>query len=509
MKRTATRFSTAAGLALIGGLLVAPSARALELDWSGQFRAEANLVHNYALDSGNNNIPDGNRVNAKGYYIRGGGEGNAYFQNLFMRLRPKIVVNDNIYIKSEFWLGDPVYGMFGNAVPYTTDQTQFYSNQSRGSIITAQRFWAEYMSDIGTAQVGRAPLNWGLGIVWNNGDGIWDKYQSTGDVIRLVSKFGAFTFSPAIIKYSQGNNIGGAFAPSTNGGTGTAVSGGGGMEEYSVSAKYENPDEDFEGGVNFIKRLSGPAQDRYVGWDGKGAGMHLNIWDIYARKKFGTVSLGAEVPLTSGDVEGAHYSTYAAALEGNWKISDSWETNVRAGHAPGQPNIVNPSPSDFKAFFFNPNYRLGLIMFNYQLANFAGPNTTNNSNVSGNQLASPYDNPIVNANYLSLNLAYHLEKWHFHGNYIYAKANEVATQNGYFYNTWSRQFVAYNGGNAQSNSLGWEMDYGLSFQWDDNFIFAADTGFFFPGDFYKFSNTTTDNALGTVWATVFRVGTTF
>src|SRR5581483_12091168 len=97
--------------------------------------------------------------------------------------------------------------------------------QSRGSVITAQRYWGEFDSDIGIFEIGRAPLDWGLGLIWNRGDGIWgrgskktdhpedkketygrpwDRYESTGDQVRLVSRFGSFIFSPAYILYSAG-----------------------------------------------------------------------------------------------------------------------------------------------------------------------------------------------------------------------------------------------------------------------------------------------------------------
>ena len=379
------------------------TAQALDLDWSGQFRAESHWVRNYSLDS-SNIMTDGTRTASGGYYIPGGGASTASFQTLFMRLRPKVVVNDNVYLKTEWWLSDPVFGIFGNASPYTTDQKQYYSTQSRGSAITAQRFWAEFMSDAGTFQVGRIPLHYGLGIIWNSGEGIWDRYESTGDAIRLVSKFGAFHFIPGIIKYSTGNTIGGAcnFA----GGTCTPVTGGASVMDYSLIFKYENPDEDFEGGVNFIKRIAGAAQDPTAGYLGVGSiaaapapvGMHFNTWDLYGKKKFSSFTLSGEIPITSGTIGSLEYKTFAVALEGNWKISDAWETTIRAGQAPGQPNSTSGTADKYRAFYFNPNYHLGLVMFNYQLAGLAGLQSLNNSAATTENLTSPFNNPIVNGN---------------------------------------------------------------------------------------------------------------
>jgi hypothetical protein len=496
------------------------SAWSMELDWSGQFRTEAHYLRNYSMDSSDIGvIDDPIRTNAGGYYIPGGGASAAQFQTLFLRLNPKLVVNDNIYIKSEWWFGDPVFGFFGDSAPLTKDQSQYYSTQSRGATVSAQRLWADFLTDIGTVQVGRAPLHWGLGVFWNGGEGLWDRYMSTGDVIRLVSKFGAFSVTPSLVKYSGGNNVGGACHVAL-GGTCNVIVGGGGISDYSLMFKYENADEDFEGGVNFVKRIAGAAQDPGAGFLGIGTvsdtaqkpvGMNFNTWDIFGRKKFGRVSLAGELPIVTGDLGGLDYKTFALAFEANWKITDAWETSLKTGHAPGQANILGNSPSDnrYKAFYFNPGYRLGLLMFNYALEHFAGPNLLNSSLAGREDLQSPFDSSIVNANYINLGGSYQVDKWNFHAAFIYAKALETAKVGENFFNHRERKFLANAANVDQSSSLGWEMDYGTTFQWDDNFQFGADLGWFFPGDFFKFSNTTTDNATSSVFAAVVRAGVAF
>jgi hypothetical protein len=502
MKTTmATRFALVLGLV---SLALAVSAEAMDLDWAGQFRAESHWVHNYALDSSATDFSAGG--GGSGYSIAKGGEKTAQFQTLFLRLKPKLTVNDNVYIKSEWWLGDPVFGLFGDSAPYTRDQKNWYSTQSRGATIRAQRFYGEFITDVGTVDVGRAPLNYGLGLVWSSGDGLWDRYESTGDQIRLLAKFGAFTVSPAAVKYSMGNTIGGA----CNGATCTPAAGGGGLSDYSLLFKYENPDEDFEGGVNFIKRVAGGSQDATSGYftlNSAPGGMNFNTWDLYGKKTLGRFSIAGEVPIVSGDLSGVSYKTWAAALEAGWKMNDSWETQVRAGHAPGQPNSTSARPDRFEAFYFNPNYKPALILFNYQLANFARAQTLNNSATDPASLASPYDNPVTNANYLTLGLGYKTDKWRFSGKYVFANAVETCTAGTQCFNTWRRTYEASTA--SQSSSLGWEMDYGASLQWDENFVFGLDLGWYFPGDFYKYSNAASENSLSSVFATVFRVGVNF
>ena len=77
---------------VLAGIAFSPApAVALDLDWSGQFRAESNWVFNYAVDSGNL-ISDDVRAAGGGYYVPGGGDNSAYFQSAFLRLRPSLIV---------------------------------------------------------------------------------------------------------------------------------------------------------------------------------------------------------------------------------------------------------------------------------------------------------------------------------------------------------------------------------------------------------------------------------
>jgi hypothetical protein len=499
-------------------MMVSRVALALELDWSGQFWSEFNYVHNYSMDSSDQGAGvDVARDGQGGYYIPGGGSRDANFQSLFLRLRPKVVVNDNIYIKSELWVGDPIFGIFGNAVPYTTDQRQYYSSQSRGSIITAQRFWGEFLSDIGTFQIGRVPLSWGLGIVWNAGDNLWDRYMSTGDAIRWIAKFGSFSVIPSFIVNSTGNTIGGACTVSAAGNC-VPGTGSGGVSDYSLIFEYENPDDDLEVGINVLKRLGGAGQDTSSGIQVPSTtaaatvgSMNFITYDIFARKKLSQLTLGAEVPITSGTLGAAKYSTVAFGGEADWKASDSFEFLLKAGYAPGQDSLTTGAAIDtYKAFYFNPNYHIAMIMFNYQLANFSRAQTLNNSNLSPNQLGSPYDNPIVDAQYISL--ATHIkpwEKWTIRPTFAYAVAPKTASMGQSFYNYWTKTYQTNNSGKSQGSSLGFEFDLGLTFQWDEYFQFSWDNGFFFPGNYYAFSNTATDNATSTVFATSIRVGVNF
>lgn len=491
-----------------------PTAQALDLDWSGQFRAEAHYIFNYTMDTANLTL-DTTRRNAEGYYIPSGGERDAAFQSLFMRLRPSLIVNDNISVKSEWWVGDPIYGFFGGSAPYGVDQRQYYSNQVRSSIIAAQRFWAEIVSNYGTLIVGRAPLQWGLGVVWNNGNQMWDRYLSTGDALRVVSKFGAFTLMPSVVKYSQGNSIGGGCNDPTGTTPCSSVGANAAVADYSFAMLYSNTDEEMVLGVNFIRRLINFGQvgnSAYYGLDGNSIpeSSNFNVWDIYAEKKFGDLKLAFEVPIASGTVGNVSYNALAAAMETSYEVSKTLWTGLRAGYAPGSANIANSTtPSRFSSFYFHPGYKVGMIMFNYQLANFSGPSTLNDPGTPENNLRSPFDNPITDAVYFDLGAKLKSGKWDFRGNFIYALAPNTAVAGQRFYNNRLHKFVDNNSGVSQGNALGFEVDLGAGIQWDDAFRLDLDTGVFLPGSFWAFSNTAGGNPTQPVWAITVKGGVEF
>jgi hypothetical protein len=222
-------------------------------------------------------------------------------------------------------------------------------------------------------------------------------------------------------------------------------------------------------------------------------------WDIFTRKKFGKLDVAAEAPITSGRISGVTASTYALALEGRYAASEAWNFSTRLGHIPGQ----SADASKIRGFFAHPNYKLGLILFNYQLAGLSG------INLGSGALTSVFNAPLTNANYLHLAGDYTSGKWQFRGSWTYAQALETAGTSGNYYNQWTREFEAAGGSVAQASALGWELDAGATFHWDDHFEFKADAGAFMPGDFFKYTAADPANQTGTVLAFVMGVGAKF
>lgn len=475
--RSASRiFALASFTALTGN-----GAYALDLDWHGQFRAEANTIYGYTHNVMKPVLANPNN----GYSIPLNGDSPATFQNLFFRLKPRVIVNDNISLHSDLWLGTPDVGAFGSDAG--TGKNNTYNQTTTGNAaVSAKNLFAEVATDFGTIRVGRMPLNWGLGLVWNSNDKGFDRLPSSGDGIQLITKLGAFKFMPAIIKYQDYNH--------TTLGVGNA-----GASDYVVGLMYSNDDEQVDIGVQFMRRVSGLNANINnpfsLGTTGSlntaQSGYAYNIWDFYVNKKAGIFNIGAEVPLVGGLVASHTYTTVAGALKVDAQVNERWKLKLNAGSANGQSNVAtaNLQSTGLTAFYFHPDYRPGFLLFNYNYRNIA------------NQSGSPYDNAVTNARFLALGTDYTVGKWTHGFQWLYAIADKTAdgAAGTAYFNTWDHQYETQNAAAAQDNKLGFEIDYGLGYDWDESIRFGIDAGLYFPGNFYDYNNSATPDGHKTVF----------
>lgn len=287
---------------LFAALLGTAPAHALDLDWHGQLRAETNWLWGYS----NGFLNPAGAADA-GYSVFSTGESPTSFQNLFFALSPRVIVNDNVSVKSDLWLGTPDRGMFGG------DQTgigTYHTNRVGNATVSANTFYAEMATDFGTITVGRAPLNWGLGVIWNYDKSRFYRLPSTGDTIKLTTKLGSFRFSPMVVKYRMGSNYGGTATYTYNALNGVTSfdstnSGSSGVSDYAVALSYSNDDDQMELGLLFLRRIAGPNAAVQNPFNGNTtSSFAYNVWDFSARKRTGIFTVAAEVPLVSGTVAG-------------------------------------------------------------------------------------------------------------------------------------------------------------------------------------------------------------
>jgi hypothetical protein len=508
----------------LGAFASCHDASAFSLDWSGYFRADHNFVSDYQLDRSS---PGYSNAGYNGEYIPGEGTKSTTFSSVFMKLKPRVLVNDNIIVHSEWNVGDPVYGFFGRNVP-TEDQHNPFSTGKGAMSLSVARLWLDVHSDFGTVQVGRAPMQWGLGAIFNSGDNPFDRYQSTSDTIRLVSKFGYLSLMPLYAKNSMGRNLAGARNPFSD----QVLQGSDDVTDYGIGLRYDNPEEDLEAGGLYYKRNASDTQTSYyypstaTSYTSGANGMNLKLFDFFAKKSWHHFELGGELPIYSGeigDVNGVGsrntYKAMALAMEAALKY-DTWRHTLKLGTVPGQSPATSGAANRGKAFSamqFNRDYKLGLILFRYNMGNFgpANPDSIPVQNPSAGQSAtfnpttrSPYDASITNAKYVMLATEKHWEQWGISTGLVWAQANQTAKAGLDAYNHRTGQW--FTSVADQSKNMGLEWDLGSRYNWDDNISVGADLGFLFPGSYFKYINSTSATGrANTVTALQLSVATVF
>ncbi len=505
---------------------VSANALAITFDWKGYFRANHNYVRNYQMGSG---APENTDVTAaSGEFIRSEGAKSASFTSFFAKLKPSILVNDNVIIHSEWNLGDPVLNFFGRGVDLDQDNNPV-STRKGELTMEAARLWLDVHTDFGLLQVGRAPMNWGLGVIFNKGDGVHDRFQSTSDTIRIVSKFGHFSIIPIYSKVAMGKNIAGAQDPS-----GTVLDGSDDVTDFGVGIKYHNEERELEAGLLLYKRDAKDQQDTFLFphnanrdsenlADSNGSnGLSLRLLDLYARKTWSRLTVGAEIPIYTGEVGDVNNvesrnSYKATGFAGEVTMNfNRWKHMLKFGSAPGQNAVTTGDRGkEYGAMYFHRNYKLGQILFNYKLGGFGSNNpdifkSRNDDNNNGGSLRSPYDSAISNAKYIMLGTENQGENWSWSLGLVYALASESAQKGKDFYIHRLREYSAEPAVEDQGENLGLELDLGAGYKWDENIHFGADFGVFFPGDYYEFDNKLSQaNPADPVMSVTFTAGIVF
>ncbi len=439
------------------------------LEMHGYFRTRGEILHNFFL--GRHNAPglDSQNLwpqpidqtysdsNGQNHVVALCGDGSAPNQpcydktqasaNLRFRMNPELHISDNLRILAQIDALDnlvlgstpdsyaiqpsnrasgyaPAGSGYNGYAPLGTFATTQGPptagvNGTRNSI-DVKRAWAEYMTPVGLLRFGRMPSHWGLGMVYNSGDGIDQDYQTTQDRIMFVSGIKALDlyFGGAWDFISTGNTSSSPY--DVYGGqpynTGNLTN----VDQWSLFvARRMNPDLQrlalsrgdvvLNGGIfaSYRKQLIDVAagQTPQTGVDTTGAtgvsnnglerrGSSMFIPDPWVQFLWNKFRFEAEFAMVFGSIENSPVSTdttnpvkirqYGLTTQTEFKaVEDKLHLGFGFGWASGDPWAQSLNPGNgmtpelngrgpISTFRFNPAYNVDLIFFRKLLSRVEG-----------------------------------------------------------------------------------------------------------------------------------------
>jgi hypothetical protein len=165
-------------LALLSLLATGP-AHAGELAWEGFYRGRGLLYDSLSLSDSNEST-----------------EGMSEYFDHRMSLRPTWRISEHAALHAQLEVN--AYTVWGSdAATYVDPVTgEAISVAEADGVATsdfslqAPRAWAEANTKVGTFSMGRMPLHWGAGVLWNDGNAVLAEYGDTADRVQYNGRFG-------------------------------------------------------------------------------------------------------------------------------------------------------------------------------------------------------------------------------------------------------------------------------------------------------------------------------
>lgn len=467
-------------IVLTSSLFINSRAFAGDIEWGGLYRVEGYKIENSELRSSGSSLGTQRDI---GYGLS------------HLILRPKITAGDGITIYGQFDLfnsamypnsqmgapfGDGVHT--NTATPSTSQaNSNGLSNTQNAEGIQVSQLYMTLNHEFGQLIVGRAPLQFGLGMTWNAGRGLFDHWYDTRDLVGYKIIMGNMWFLPMIGKPS-----GGALNTSSN------------IDDYMIQAEYQNPESDVSMGVFYMLRHSGdqgsdtpigqPAgatQGQVLGGTGatNANGMNTKIVNVYALKDSEQYRLGLEASFMSGEAgvivnnpnqDKVEWGGFGVALEGEYHPTDSkWKWGLKSGFASGDDPATD---SKYEGFTFNRNYDVAMLMFNHPLGEddffrtrlYTGAVRDANGNIDQADVEA-----ISNAIYLAPTVKFAItDRWSVDNTLVtgWLNTNPIA-------------------GKTVPKDLGYEWDVSVNFTPRKGVAWINQAGFLFPGAAWRADNT--------------------
>ena len=431
---------------------------AASLDWTGGYRFEWTQVDRPSLGDP--------------------GERKAYGLN-YLYLSPKIIATDGVEIVSRFDIlnsNDPAYQnsqvgqiwVAGSTTTAATDGSRrnVNSKTQNATNVTTSQLYMKMTQEYGSLLVGRAPFEFGTGMTYSAGNGAFDHWFNTRDVVAYKFIIGNFHLMPMIGRvydgdYWQGNTI----------------------QDEILELGYEAPDSGSTLAVLVEKRKASQGANDIdttrilpVGTTGTVVGNYATQrtnfllskqWSRFGFKIEGSF-LNGETGIKTAAGENVKINGYGIATEFYFPNPESkWDWNLRAGMATGD----DPTTADYEGFQFDRNYDVAFLLFNHRLGgrDFLTTNLIKDQTGGRGLSNSADDEAIGNAWYISPKVKYAWnDKWDVNNSFTYAQS-------------WLNPTNA----SGYNKNLGFEYDFELVYKPRQKFQWLNRIGYFSPGDAFE------------------------
>ncbi|HRO67155.1 MAG TPA: alginate export family protein [Pseudobdellovibrionaceae bacterium] len=440
-------------LMMSGLLLFSSAASAMSLDWTGTYRAEWLHLDRPSLAS---------PAETKSYGLH------------YLSLSPKIVASDGINIVGKFDVlgnNDPAYmdsqtGMlFGGNEPNAGDDSA-NNTMAQSKSFTPFRVSQLYLTvnqEYGSLLVGRAPFEFGLGMLYSAGNGAFDHWLTTSDFVAYKFIVGNLSFTPMIGRthiMDWGPNPGMT-------------------QDEIIQVQYDSKDTGSMIGAMMARRKgsqsSNDITDTAIGGVGPADGGYSmtttgftfgRTWESFKFKMEAQFLKGSYGIRTAGG-ENIENSSYGVALEMDFpRPQAKWEGGLKMGVASGD----DPGTTAQEGFFFHRNYDVAMLLFNHRLGQRDFFRTNELVKDSTHSLSDSLDDETIS------NVIYVAPEFR------YAWNPRVSVKNTLIY----AQLMANSTGTTDlKKDLGLEWDISVDYQARENVRWENRVGLLFPGGAFK------------------------
>lgn len=438
------------------------SAFAGDLSWSGSYRIEGNYITNPKLvDS---------QQRDKDYGLH------------HLTLRPRIEATDGLTIRARLDLfnsssypNSQMGQLFGNGVGTSStsaDDSNTISQHQKSESIAVNELYITLIQEFGALVAGRAPMQFGLGVTYNAGNGMFDHYFDNRDVIGYKMIFGNFWFLPMMAKVNEGT-----------------VGASDDVSEYIAQMEYENPETDLQFGLLYrVSKINDTANDAPgtpvfgdVANPTASDRFAVNYLNVYVKKKNDQHRFGLEFANQDGntgieDSNGDEVKVNGMAIVGEYefKIPESkWTVGTLFGTASGD----DPNTTDkYEGYVLDRNYNVAMLLMNHQLGQANIFRTAYVKGGTHDSLTKLDDEAISNVTYIAPYFNYQWkEKWDIQGKLITGMLGQTENLAG--------------GSKTADANIGYEFDFAFNYRPNKNILWSTEIGVLMPGAAFEVDGT--------------------